>query len=86
MQVAISVVAAATWAVEHPTEGVRVPDDLPHEYILELAQPYLGRSLSIPSDWTPLKNYRNNFHGFNQPDIDYDDPWQFKNFLITDGD
>jgi homospermidine synthase len=86
MQVAISVVAAALWMVEHPCRGVCVPDDLPHEYILGVARPYLGQSLSVPSDWTPLKYYLNNFHGYNQPDIDFDDPWQFKNFLITDGD
>ena len=86
MQVAISVVAAARWMVENPNRGVCVPDDLPHEYILGLAQPYLGQSLSIPSDWTPLKKYLNNFQGYNQPDVDFDDPWQFKNFLVTDGD
>ncbi len=86
MQVAISVVAAALWMVENPRRGVCVPDDLPHEYILGIAQPYLGQSLSLPSDWTPLKYYLNNFHGYNQPDVDFDDPWQFKNFLVTDGD
>ena len=64
MQVAISVVAAAMWMVENPDRGVCVPDDLPHEYVLEIARPYLGQSLSIPSDWTPLKNYVNNFHGY----------------------
>ena len=86
MQVAISVVAAATWMIEHPDRGVCVPDDLPHEYILGVARPYLGQTLSTASDWTPLKNYVNNFHGYNQPDLDWDDPWQFKNFLVTDGD
>ena len=86
MQVAISAVAAATWMVEHPDRGVCVPDDLPHEYVLGIANPYLGRSVSIPSDWTPLKYYFNNFPGYNQPTIDFDDPWQFKNFLVTDGD
>ena len=45
-----------------------MPDDLPHEYILGIARPYLGESLSMPSDWTPLKNYLNNFHGYNQPE------------------
>jgi homospermidine synthase len=39
----------------------------------------------MPSDWTPLKHYKNAFHGFNNPAIDRSDPWQFKNFLITDG-
>ena len=86
MQVAISVVAAALWMVENPSRGVCIPEDLPHEYILDIARPYLGQSLSLAADWTPLKHYLNNFHGYNQPDVDFDDPWQFKNFLVTDGD
>jgi homospermidine synthase len=63
-----------------------VPDDLPHEFVLKVAKPYLGKWLSLPSDWTPLKHYTNAFKGYNNPAIDWDDPWQFKNFLITDGD
>lgn len=86
MQVAISVVAGAMWMVENPNRGVCVPDDLPHEYVLDIARPYLGKSISTPSDWTPLKHYVNHFHGYNNPDVDFDDPWQFKNFLVTDGD
>ena len=38
MQVAISVVAAAMWMIENPAKGVCVPDDLPHEYVLEDCQ------------------------------------------------
>ncbi|HEY5229239.1 MAG TPA: saccharopine dehydrogenase C-terminal domain-containing protein, partial [Opitutaceae bacterium] len=34
MQVAISVVAATMWMIENPEEGVRVPDELPHTYVL----------------------------------------------------
>jgi homospermidine synthase len=86
MQVAISAVAAAMWMVENPERGVCFPDDLPHDYILGIARPYLGRLLSTRSDWTPLKHYYNHFNGYYRPDIDGDDVWQFKNFLITDGD
>lgn len=86
MQVAISVVAAARWMIENPAAGVRVPDDLPHDYILRIAQPYLGRFVSKSSDWTPLKHYRNHFKGYSQPSVDRWDLWQFKNFLTTDGD
>ena len=60
-----------------------MPDDLPHDYILEICQPYLGELISTPSDWTPLMHYVNFFEGFNSPSIDCDDPWQFKNFLIS---
>ncbi len=84
MQVAISVVAASMWMIQHPLEGVRVPDDLPHEFILKTAKPYLGRWISKPSDWTPLKGRDTTFAKYNKPDLDLKDPWQFKNFLVTD--
>ncbi len=86
MQVAISVVAAVMWMLENPSRGVCVPDDLPHEFVLGISKPYLGRFVSVASDWNPLKRYTNVFHGFNKPQIDPSDPWQFKNFLLTDGD
>jgi homospermidine synthase len=86
MQVAIGVVSAAMWMIENPKKGVCVPDDLPHDYILGIAKPYLGKFISTPSDWTPLKHYSNSFPGYNKPALDTGDPWQFKNFLITDGD
>ncbi|MGA8890722.1 MAG: saccharopine dehydrogenase C-terminal domain-containing protein [Anaeromyxobacteraceae bacterium] len=86
MQVAISVVAATLWMVKNPDRGVVVPDDLPHEFVLKVAKPYLGKFISKASDWTPLKHYTNAFQGHNNPQVDLSDPWQFKNFLITDGD
>jgi len=86
MQVAISVVAATMWMIENPEQGVKVPDELPHDYILGISKPYLGNFISTKSDWTPLKDYENAFSGFNKPDFDKKDPWQFKNFLIKDGD
>ena len=86
MQVAISVVAACMWMVENPRRGLCVPDDLPHEYVLGISKPYLGKFVSVASDWTPLKHYSNFFSGFNKPQLDLSDPWQFKNFLICEGD
>jgi homospermidine synthase len=86
MQVAISVVAACLWMLENPFRGLCVPDDLPHEFVLDVSKPYLGKFISTPADWTPLKHYSNFFRGYNQPQLDTRDPWQFKNFLITEGD
>jgi homospermidine synthase len=86
MQVAISVVAATLWMIQNPDQGVKVPDELPHEFVLKVAKPYLGKFISKASDWTPLKHYTNAFKGHNDPRIDASDPWQFKNFLISDGD
>jgi len=62
-----------------------VPDDLPHDYILEKANPYMGRSLSIRSDWTPLKD-TTDFFGLGPRRVrNPRDPWQFRNFLLKDG-
>lgn len=82
MQVAISVVAATMWMIENPEVGVKIPDDLPHDYVLKISKPYLGKFISKPYDWTPLKHYQNAFEGYSKPDLDTKDPWQFKNFLL----
>ncbi|HEX9046359.1 MAG TPA: saccharopine dehydrogenase C-terminal domain-containing protein [Verrucomicrobiae bacterium] len=83
MQVAISVIGAVMWMIEHPDRGVVVPDELPHEYILKIAKPYLGKFISKPSDWTPLKHQVDAFNGYAKADLDRKDPWQFKNFLVS---
>jgi homospermidine synthase len=70
--------------LDNPCRGICVPDELPYERILAASRPYLGRFISEPSDWTPLAHYQNYFAGYNSPDLDLDDPWQFKNFFITD--
>ena len=51
-----------------------------------LPWPQVTRIPSKPADWTPLQHYKNAFAGHNNPSIDRSDPWQFKNFLITEGD
>ena len=84
MQVAISVVAASMWMIENPAKGVVIPEDLPHDYVLPIAEPWLGKNLSVQSDWTPLKDRHQQFQGHSKPDLDLSDPWQFQNFLVTD--
>jgi homospermidine synthase len=83
-QVAIGVVSAVVWMLENPEKGVCMPDDLPYEHILNIARPYLGKFLSIPSDWTPLKNYQIFFK--ENPNLcpDKKNLWSFKNFLFCD--
>ncbi len=86
MQVAISVVGAVSWMIENPERGFCVPDDLPHEYVLKISKTYLGKFISTPSDWTPLKDRGNYFGDFAKPDLDLSDPWQFKNFNVSNAD
>ena len=84
MQVAIGVVSATMWMIENPKEGVCIPDDLPHDYILKIAKPYLGKFVSIPSDWTPFTNYQVFFKENLDAYLDKRNPWCFKNFLFKD--
>jgi len=79
LQVTISVVAAMAWAIQHPTEGIREPDELDFRAILAMCHPYLGKVVGVFSDWTPLIERNYPF----QEDLDLDDPWQFKNFRVT---
>ena len=58
------------WMIENPARGVCVPDDLPHDYVLDISKPYLGKFISMASDWTPLKHYTNVFDAFNRPQLD----------------
>lgn len=82
IQVAIGVVSAAMWAIENPNRGVLEPEDLPHEYVLNVAKPYLGKFISEPTDWTPFKNYQVFFKENPGSYLDKKNPWCFKNFVF----
>ena len=82
VQVAIGVVSAVLWMIENPREGLCTPEDLPHDYVLKIAIPYLGKFLSIPSDWTPRKN-RKIYFKENLANLPDDDTWQFRNFIFV---
>jgi len=83
MQVAIGVVSAVMWMIENPRMGYCLPDDLPYDYVLRIAKPYLGKFVSEASDWTPLKNHRIFFK--DNPNVypDKKNPWSFQNFLFV---
>ncbi|MEK7426709.1 MAG: saccharopine dehydrogenase C-terminal domain-containing protein [Actinomycetota bacterium] len=83
LQVAGSILGAVSWMIEHPNEGVRVPDDLPWKEVLGVASKYLGSLHSGPADWDPVSSRNDVFPGFGteRDGLDLDDPWQFTNFL-----
>jgi homospermidine synthase len=82
VQVAASVLGALRWMLARPSEGVRVPDELPWEDVLASARPYLGTQWSGPIDWDPLAHRNELYGGFDGRVFDEDDPWQFTNFLV----
>lgn len=82
LQVAASVLGAVAWMIRHPNEGLNVPDDLPHEEVLAVANPYLGPCPSVQTDWTPLKNRVDLYAHYGRARPADDDLWQFETFLV----
>ncbi len=83
LQVAASVLAAVKWMIAEPMQGIKVPDELPHDFILDAASPYLGTIWSDAVDWDPLRTRRDVFDQWSDlaATLDRSDPWQFGNFL-----
>ena len=79
LQVAAGIMASVLWMMENPKQGLKIPDDLPHDFVLDFAKPYLGNFISTPSDWTPLKN-RKTYFKENPASKPASDVWQFENF------
>jgi homospermidine synthase len=81
LQVAASVLGAVFWMIRNPKRGFNVPDDLPHDEVLGVANAYLGPCPSVQSDWTPLTNRVDLFAkwgGATRPAAE--DVWQFGSF------
>ena len=85
LQVSGSIIGAVSWMIEHPEEGVNVPDDLPWDEVMKVASRYLGTLHSGPADWDPVSSRRDLFAKFGDEadGVDHDDPWQFTNFLTV---
>lgn len=82
LQVAASVLGACVWMIRNPQQGICVPDDLPPEAVLTVANPYLGPCPSVPTDWTPLKNRFDPFEHWNRRGRPApEDVWQFETFI-----
>jgi len=73
LQVACSVLGCVDWIIRNPGEGVKLPDDLPHADVMEIALPYLGPFLSQQADWRPF---------LEASRTDPDAACQFESFLV----
>jgi len=82
LQVAASVLGAVAWMIKNPRQGFCVPDQLAHEEVLKVANPYLKPCVSMQTDWTPLKNRFDPFARWISPAPTEDDLWQFESFLV----
>lgn len=51
IQVAMGVIAGYLWILRNPKEGLCFPENLPHEEILDIATPFLGKIISQKATW-----------------------------------
>lgn len=79
MQVVAGVLGGMVWALRNPRAGILEPDDIDDRIVLEIARPYLGELAGVYGDWSPLQGRG----GLFSEDVDWNDPWQFKNFRVT---
>ncbi len=48
LPVAAGIVAAVLWMLEKPREGIKTPEELSHDFVLDIARLYLGKFISKP--------------------------------------
>jgi homospermidine synthase len=82
LQVAAGVLGALLFAINHPSKGILVPDELPFREILDAADRYLGPCPSVQSDWTPLESRSRLFSRWGAPPVGDADLWQFASFAV----
>ncbi|HWM46143.1 MAG TPA: saccharopine dehydrogenase C-terminal domain-containing protein [Xanthobacteraceae bacterium] len=79
LQVSSAVLAGLVWMLENPDRGIVEADEMDFRRCLEVQRPYLGPVIGRYTDWTPVAGRP----GLFPEDIDHDDPWQFKNVLVS---
>ncbi|MBP6918169.1 MAG: homospermidine synthase [Legionellaceae bacterium] len=82
LQVVAGVLSGILWALDNPNAGLVEPEDIDHEFVLNVAKPYLGKLEGYYSDWTPLKN-RGSLFPERTEQLDHSDPWQFVNIRVS---
>ncbi len=78
LQTTAGVLSGVIWALNHPEAGIVDPDEMDFQEVMEVALPYMGEMAGVYTDWTPLEHRGTLF----PEDLDWDDPWQFKNILV----
>lgn len=81
MQVVIGVIAGIKWALENPNAGVVEPEDIDFRYVMNIAEPYLGKIIGQYTDWNPLQKR----DPLSVDNLDYADPWQFHHIRVKNG-
>ena len=77
-QVVASMLGAIIWAIENPRMGYVEPEEIPYDFILHYADPYLGPVPFVMSDWKPNKDINSLFYR----EYDASNPCSYENFRV----
>lgn len=82
LQVVAGVLSGMIWAIANPNAGLVEAEQMDHEFILDIALPFLGKVDGYYTDWTPLQD-RGAIFPERQGHVDFSDPWQFVNIRVN---
>lgn len=78
LQVGSSILGAMVWAFENPENGYTEPEQIPYDFVLNIAKQYLGPVVGEFTDWNPLQDR----HALYKQDFDEQNVWSFQNFRV----
>ena len=78
VQVVASMLGAIMWAIENPKLGYIEPEQIPFDYVLKYADPYLGPVPFEMTDWRPNEDKNSLFYR----EYDAKNPCSFSNFRV----
>jgi len=58
LQVGASLASAVCWGILNPNSGANFPENLPSQFIMQHALPWLGEWKSVAHDWKPCANFK----------------------------
>jgi homospermidine synthase len=78
-QITSVVLPGMVWAIENPRRSIFESQELDHERILSILEPYLDPLVGQYTDLTPLSGRGDLF----PEDVDRQDPWLFRNVVVS---
>lgn len=78
IQVAATLLGGIVWAIYNSRNGYTEPESIPFEFVLQYADPYLGKTPFVMTDWRPDDDRNSLFHVPLNTKV----PCAFKNFRV----
>jgi len=78
VQVIASLLGGIVWAIQNPKMGYNEPERLPYDFVLKYADPYLGPTPFVMTDWKPHDDKNSLFYR----ELDHKNPCKYENYRV----